>query len=271
MEIITQTLSDKEIEEGLTLFAKYIKKVGYTHADPLRENCYISSSFITGVYFPNTVFNTDQKHPSYNITSVSKVNGVLGVVYSLKESVKESVKEKATEKARFLLNDYLFLFYSFDELLYSYEFKQIKRAICERLQHYEQELNALNDIKRLYKKDGEPFAVLQKNFNKNISFERSLFTGSVSCVKFWGYRDYIYLYRTDENRKAHAEPNADEVSELLNAYKNNLIERINTNKNTLKTLERDYTRFEKAVKTLKEFKQSVNNWGDYSKVLNTMI
>ncbi len=260
---ITQEMNDNEIKTAVKLFEKAMKKSGlfkYTHANPLTDNCYISScGCIIGVYFPNTQFEC-LNHSHYEVCALVKHNNELGVCYSLKDDFNPS------DKVRVYFDDYIFA--SFDELIYTREEREIKKAVERRIKEYNKNLKTLESIKRVYKKNGEPFARLLDNFTgANISLSYSLMGGEVASVKI-NY-DEIYIYRKDENREKPL--TAEELESLINEYKQRFINYLATEKNNLKTLESNFKKFKKITDQLKDFLSQTANKYDYKKQLEYMI
>lgn len=248
----TEIMNDKDI----TLSIKYLKKAlskkvfTYEHADPIEQNCYISSAgCIIGLYFPNTKI-MQKRHPSYNVCSLSKVGGVLGVVYSLKEECKTDKLAKYFEE---------FIFESFEQVLYPVEFGRVREHIQRNRQAYAEDVRKLENIKRVYKKDGGNFARFLDNFKGGtIELSRSYMDGSVMSFKIGGF-DGVYLYRDNETAKHNPEPTADELEELIAKKKESLLRCVAECDKDLKNLEKDFEKFEKITKELKDFLHSVNN------------
>lgn len=266
--IFTQPMNENEIKEALKLFKKLLSKRAniytYEHANPIQQNCYISScDCIIGVYFPNSVIKATI-HKNYTICSLSKVNNKLGVVFSLNDDFANSLSEK--EKIYF--DDYIF--YSFDDLLYTYEEKKIKEAIEKRIKDYTHNLETLSKIKRVYKKNGEPFARLLDNFTGvNIRLNYCILSPVVSSIKI-NY-DELWLYRTQENKEKCDIPTLEEMTELLRDTTERTTKALKQEKENLKQLETTFKRFEKLTKALKSFFDETPNKYDYKKQLEYMI
>lgn len=206
-ENIYQEMNEKEIEKGLILFAQYLKKahIETEHADPLKENCYTSSSDITGVFFPNTTFKGEQIGRLYEITAISKRGGKLGIVKTLRDGVES--KNLAFD-----------LFYTFESLLYSGEELIIMRKIDESINYHKNEIATCERLKTVSRKNGEQFKNLLQNFEGvSVTFDHSVFTAAVTSIKIGGYYG-VTLYRKDEDKKTNATPTVEEITELRDEY-----------------------------------------------------
>lgn len=262
--IFTQPQNENEIKTSLNLFKKLLTKHAdrftIEHADPIKENCYIASAgCVVGVYFPNSIIK-DSKHTLYKVCCLAKINNILGVVYELKED------NNLTEKAKIYFDNYIF--YSFNDLIYTYEETLIIKNINNRIKDYEKQLNALNKIKRVYKKNGDNFARLFDNFEgATFTPSYSLMSGALVSVKI-NY-DCVYLYRKDENKDK--DPTADEIETLINEAKEKYNNYLKEERDNLRNLEKNYKKFSKIVKDLKAFLNSVNNQYDFKKALEYML
>lgn len=267
-EICTQEMTEKEIEESLKLFSKLLKRngYGYQHANPLKENCYISSSDVIGVYFPNSVIE-HPTHKSYNLTALSKVNNKLCVVFTLKDEIYFRQQENPPKNFYFYLDQYKAD--TIESLLYDCDFLKIKEKINNRIKEYDNIINALKDIKRVSKENGEPFANVLKNFESKsyLYFDYCILSPVVNSVKIG---QVLTMYREDEDKKKADTPAVEEVQELINkylgyynGYKANATE-------DLKNLEKYYLKLQKIAESVKEFKNLVNNWYDFKDTFESM-
>ena len=148
------SMKEEEQKEALKLLALAIKekKISYNpeHASPLKENCYISSGSVEGIYFPNTEFINDA---IYKVVCVAKYKGELGIIF-------EYVGRYANPENK---NNYNFS--SFEYLLYNYDERKILESLNAEIKVYNEDLQAINLIELQTKKDGTEFADFSKNFN----------------------------------------------------------------------------------------------------------
>ena len=248
-----QTMTEAEQIEALRLLKEAIKRgvIRYEHADPIKQNCYISSSYIEGLYFPNTSFYlTAEKHTFYNVCAIAKINYNLCLVYSLKDDTPDNLKEHLKE----------FTSDTLESLIYSYEERQILSELNKRIKEHKSELETLTKIKRVYKKNGEDFALLSKCFEGYYSFYigRSWFNGEATEIKING----VSLWRSDEARKQSREPSAEEVEALICQYIQTNKDYINKYERAKKTTRQNYLKMSKLVNTCKAFFDTLQN-GEY--------
>ena len=263
-EITTQPMSEKEIKDALKMFKKYLVMYGitYTHANPINENAYTSSSYIIGVFFPNTQFDQLKTHSCYNICSLSKVGDKLGIVYSLKDDA------KIPERARIYFDNYIFE--DFITLIYGYHFKNIYAKIEKRIKEYKHITETLGKIKRVYKKSGGNFADTLRNFEGvNMYFDYMILSPLV-CSVVVGYNT-IHLYREEDDKKASNTPTVEELEKLIKKYINQYNDYIKRDEKELKNLETIFSKFKKIMAQLKEFRATVSHWTDYKEEIDGML
>lgn len=261
-EFTTQEMTQKEINDSLMLFKKYLKKISYEHANPTQENCYISSSDIIGVYFPNTQFKT-KLHQNYNLTCISKVNNKLGVIFVKKDEINDKLSE-------FLP---LYFFEDFDTLLYSRYFLQIREEINKDIKQTEELKNVLLNIKRVYRVNGQPFKNLLENFmGAHLYIDYGFtFSGTPIAQSLKINYDKIVIYRDDESKQQRNTPTIEEIENLIKDKIARYNIYINEQKNALKHLEKDFSKFEKICNDLKAFRKATYNYYKFENVLKYMI
>lgn len=264
----TQEMTEKEIEESLKLFSKLLKRngYGYQHSNPLQENCYISSSDVIGVYFPNSVIE-HPTHKNYNLIALSKVNNKLCVVFSLKDEIYFRQQENPPKNIYFYLDQYKAD--TIESLLYDYDFLKIKEKITNRIKEYNETIEVLTNIKMVSKKNGEPFANVLKNFESKsyLYFDFCICSPVVSSVKIG---QVLTMYRTDENKKISNTPTVEEVQQLINTYLGYYNGYKAKATEDLKNLEKYYIKLQKIAESVKDFKNLVNNWYDFKDTFESM-
>lgn len=267
-EIKTQELNEKEIEESLKLFSKLLKRNGYGYqgANPIKENCYISSSDIIGIYFPNSVIE-HPTHKSYDLTALSKINNKLCVVFTLKDEIYFKQQENPPKNIYFYLDQYKAD--TLESLLYDYDFLNIKEKITRRIKEYDEIIAVLTNIKRVSRKNGEPFANVLKNFESKsyLYFDFCICSPVVSSVKIG---QVLTMYRADENKKKTDTPTVEEVQELIIQYLGYYAGYKALAEEDLKNLEKYYLRLKKIAESVKDFKNLVNNWYDFKDSFESM-
>lgn len=159
--IIFQSMNDDEQREAIKLLKKCIKEGKITYdkekANPCEQYCYISSGSVEGIYFPNSEIDYAKKY--FDFVAVTKVDGELGITLSFNED------EAPDRVKQFHVNDYCFQ--SFISILYTYEERNCIEELQNNINRCKDELFVLKRIKRIYKKDGKPFADLTKNIDPN--------------------------------------------------------------------------------------------------------
>ena len=255
--LFNQEMNENDIKKALNLLKEALKRevLSYTHADPIKENCYISSGYISGLYFPNSKIklNSDlvyNEHKNYNFSCIAKIDYKLCFVYALKDEASDNIK-------RVLKN---FVYDEIESILYSYEERQVKSNLESKLKDYTQRKEKLQTIKRVYKKDNSDFALLNKCFtNCNITFEYSYFDRALTSYNLT-YNERIY--RSDEQQKQPLTAN-----EIEQAIKDKIVyydKRISETKNALKNLYKNIVKMKKLIKTCKAFFDSLTNGEEYA-------
>lgn len=243
----TQEMKEQEINLSLELLKKAIKRgvITYEHANPLEQNCYISSNDIIGVYFPNTKLKV-LNHISYDPFALCSIGGVLYLAFSLKDD--------ASDFARKHLDNYLFE--DLETLAYGRELLEIKKEIKRNIKEYENILKVLEQIKTERKKDGTPFKNVLQNFSGvNMSFEYSIF-GAVSSIRInWGA---VTLYRNDDDRETTGTPTHAEIEKLIQEKKERIKKYINEEEKLYKDIDKIFFTFEKLVKPIKELRKQLD-------------
>lgn len=250
-------MNENDIKKAINLLKEALKRevLSYTHANPLKENCYISSGYISGLYFPNSVIklNSDlvyNAHKNYRFCCIAKIEYQLCFVYALKDETSDNIKK--------VLKD--FIYDDIESIIYSYEERQVKSNLENKLKDYTQRKEKLLTIKRVYKKDNSDFSLLNKCFtNCNIAFEYSSFHNTLTAYNL-NYNERIY--RSDEQRKQPLT-----ASEIEQAIKEKIVyysERISETKNALKNLYKNIVKMKKLIKTCKAFFDSLTNGEEYA-------
>lgn len=161
-------LTNNEIKTALKDFKNYLQsknnilKIDVSKADPLKENCYISSGSIAGVYFPNSIILLNDTiydyYNIYNFVCIGKnSNEETGFYLRLKE---EYHKENGMPKG--CLQEVAFIPFAY----ISKEYFEIKNEIKKDIQKLKKEIEILKTFKLTPKKDGTP----RENFRLNFEF-----------------------------------------------------------------------------------------------------
>ena len=247
-------MTENDIRKALQLLKQCIteKKVGYTHADPIQQNCYISSSSIEGLYFPNTEFVESSK--ILRFVCVAKYKSELGIVYDYTEEFLEHRKKHPNA----LYEDYDF--YSFNDILYTYEERKIVDKLNIEINAYNKDLQVINAIEYQTRKDGKPFENLKQNFvldneQKSIGFYRDSIGFIVITYrdkKSNKYYSYDTCYKGDDLQ---------ELKDFIESHKNSCIDYVARHKKELKQVH-------KISADIKKINDIINK---YSYVVKTVI
>lgn len=161
-------MNDKQIENAISLFKQTLRdrhKLFTYSGLPLEESCcYTSSSYIKGVYFPNSVVSfLPYKDREARCISMSK-DGEYCLVLALKENL-DPYNESQLARIKQVCKPYRYI--PLRKILYSYEEERIREEFQRYASDCERDLEAWKHLKRVYKKDGTPFARLDANFGES--------------------------------------------------------------------------------------------------------
>lgn len=261
-EFLTEEMTKQEAKEGLNLFKKFLKVksgvVSWSKSNPIEENAYISSGEIIGVYFPNTIF-TVEGWKNYDLLSISKVSGRLGLVFALKDDASPRLKEVFVA----------YMFSDFDSLTYHRDMLEIKQKLERDRKDYENNLKVLNAIKPSAKKDGGEFEDVKKNFaGVFVSVERS-YNGIISRVSFSAsvpqYASYtIYWNSAPDPTIAQLWEEIEKAKEREMSY----IDKINAE---IKTLEKTFNKMLALGLELNALLRPLSGFSYYEDSLKTII
>ena len=244
-----QTMSAQEQGEALKQFKTVLnlKKISYNteHANPLKQYCYISSGDVEGIYFPNSeIFYNDY----FNFVCVAKQDSKLGIVAEYKENY---------FKSKILSNDD-FIFYSFDELIYTKDELRTLETLNRELKQIKNELKVLNAIQYQTKKDGGEFSNLLKNIKNDLG------EGLKMSAWFAGYNNsYIELslseLKTSKNGVQYNEYSKVTIYDIesLEAFKNAVEKTKKSHENYIKELESDIKNIKNIYKIVYKFKKEL--------------
>ena len=262
---LNQEMKPEEIDEAITLLNEALKRniFTYEHANPIKENCYISSGYISGLYFPNTtlLLNSERvynAHKNYNFSCIAKIDYKLCFVYSLKDEINPVFKSLKLKP---------FIYDEIESVLYSYEERQIKSKLEARLKEHNKRLQDLQKITRSKTKTGEDFKILNKSFNNCvITINHNLYDSKITGFKI-NY-DY-YIYFKDEKESINADIIEAEIKKAIEQEKKS----INNTKTALKKLFSNYTKMLKIKDNCKAFFNSLENGENYifKEVFKSMI
>ena len=272
-------LTNKEIKKVLTGFTSYINSNNsiieeIKNADPIKENCYISSGAVVGVFFPNTEIILNKYYNFWDFACLGKnENNELGFWLSLKPEHYENNHPKG------YLQEFCFIPF----IVIDSKYFEIKKRIENDIQELKNKLFTLNSIKPNYKKNGSSLANINKWFtckykNKytgtenenNIVFEASRSWGdstitSIKITFYYNYEEYHYLQEKDKNKFLDVERyrNQNEWINYFEYLKNECIQRIEEKELILKNSLKIFRKAEALKDSYKKQKAEIKKDGGY--------
>lgn len=180
---IFREMTDAEQSLALRKLAQAIKEkpstFAITHSDPIKENCYTSSSSLAGIYFPNSVVRI-AGWESYDVVALCESeDDQICLVLTLNPKGAERAKKFPS----LCQSDYVAV--NIDCLIYDREEMEIREKISSYLLENQNKLHALKTLKRATKKDGKPFANIAQNYPDSLTLVRG-WTGTVDKLHIAG-------------------------------------------------------------------------------------
>lgn len=150
-----------------------------------------------------------------------------------------------------------------------YSIEDAKNEMARKVRYYENRIAAWKAVKRLYKKSGEPFAVLSKNF-ENCKFCEQYSSLYVYIYVAGSYdRDEINLTSAARNPYTHKNGETDEITaDFVEKCINDLIEKyrgwMEKDMRGLEMIEKQIEEITPELDTLrKEIKKAEENGANY--------
>ena len=265
MEKEFQTMSATEQKEAIRLLNLAIKQhqFDYKHANPMQQNCYISSGSVEGIFFPNTEIyataNGNHFAPCHEFVALVKYNGDLGICFAYKDEYLQELTKNATEENKQHIYNRLsgYYFEPLANIVYTYEERTLIDELQKRISKLKTDIATLKNIKVIYKKDGKPFANILNAFDPkpycdvsiracieayatNITIYESITHIAASGDKYNTYNT-IYLYGIES-----AEQILPKVRELINNYTAS-IEELNRDIKNIKKVSKAISQFQNAI------------------------
>lgn len=237
-------MNQTEIEQAIALLKEGLKRgvFTYEHANPIEQNCYISSNYIEGLYFPNTTIKTSAHSEGLKFVCLAKVKYQLVAVFEWKDSKYESLNGKYhTDRLK--------------DLVFTQEENEVTDELTRRIKNLSEDLESLSKIKRVHKKDGKDFATLTRNFEGVYS---------LNC-DWYGYPKkhchsvYVNGYYLSLKQEKDTEPSADEIESLINAEKEILKKNIKAHRERLKRVAQNVRKIYRLVKPLRAYLNTLDD------------
>lgn len=240
-----QPMTTTDKKEALNLLKLGIKNgyITYTHANPIEQNCYISSGSIEGLYFPNSQMNFG--HSLMKFVCIAKINSEICVVHQwLKDCPRACEGDYEKEPL--------------EGFVKSSEQIEIEHAFKKAIAGYEEALKDLGKIKRVRTKDGSDYKTLSRNFEGCYQFiiERSHWNANILWVELGG--ETLYIHGEKQSLTA------DEVEALINDKKTYYADMLKKKQNALKKVPQRMAYFFKRMASLREWANSLDEEEYYS-------
>lgn len=253
-------LTEKEQKEVIKQFKIFLEsnkntlEIKENGIDPFKENCYISTQDIAGIYFSNNEIEIKNDR-FYTFLCIGKNDrGEFGYYTILKDA--QDIEPKYRSVIGRLETYHFKPFIKINEAYF-----KIKNKMLESLKKYENNLNILKSFKVVTKKDGSMF----KDYNKNFIFTSNQEEKSpiITCDRSWSYnyitsidiffnynyKIYYYLDRGEKDKKYY---NIEDLFTPQNLYNNIILKEIEETqkkiqelKKNLKDLLKDFLKIEK--------------------------
>lgn len=235
-----QPMTTTDKKEALNLLKMAIKNgyITYTHANPIEQNCYISSGSVEGLYFPNSQMNFG--HSLMRFVCIAKVGAELCVIHQWLKDCPRRANKGDYEKE------------PLEGYAKSREQIELEHTFKKSIRDYKEALDNLAKIKRVRAKDGSDYKTLSRNFEGCYSFqiENHLFSDKIFCLKINGEHLYPHEEKTSLT--------ADEVEALVNDKKTYYADMLKKKQTALKKVPQRMARFFKQVASLRGWINSLD-------------
>lgn len=249
MKELKTTITAEEKKNILMMFAQLLKERPNIIKDlnntsiknTIEQACFISSGLngeADGIFFPNSTFKMNNSTKDF----------VCLCMYNDKPSICMAYPDNTVFKS---LKDKLY-FTSLESVIYSNEELEAQKVLNSYIKNYEDKIDLLSSIYRVFKKDGKDFQDFKKNFGSNINHLSICFESDTRIALYASktfengfykrYEDTIYLSGTgytNENIKPS------DFMKILNDYIQKYNEYIKEYKNKLKKLHSEALQVEK--------------------------
>lgn len=263
MEKLKTTITAEEQKNILSMFSQLLKERPNTIKDlkntsiknTIEQACFISKGLdgeADGIFFPNSIFEMNN----------SKKDFICLCIYEGKPSICLAYPDNDIFKS---LSDKKY-YTSLESLIYSYEELEAQKELNSYINDYEDKIELLKSIYRVYKKDGKDFQYFEKNFSSKLNNFIMRFESDTRIVLYASklyengfykrYEDSIYLSGTGYTKETIT-PSIfmDLINEEIKKYNDYLSEC----KNKLKNLHNEALQVEKIFNDLMLKKDSFIN------------
>lgn len=268
LEGLKTTITPEEKRNILSMFSQLLKERPNVIKDlenpsvknTIEQACFISEGLdgvADGIFFPNSVFEMNN----------SKKDFVCLCIYDDKPSICQTYSNiKSLEGKNY--------FTSLESLIYSYEELERRKKLESYIIDYQDKIELLSSIYRIYKKDGTDFQDFKKNFGSNINhfsicFESdtgiALYASKIENGFYKRYEETIYLSEKGYD-KENIKPS--DFMDIINDYTKKYNEYIQGYRNKLENLHREALQIEKIFNDLMIKKDSFVNKDFFKKYID---
>ena len=264
LEGLKTTITPEEKENILKMFSQLLSERPNIIKDnnnssvksTINQACFISKGLdgvSDGIFFPNSIFEMNN----------SKKDFVCLCIYDNKPSICLAYPDDSVFKS---LSDKRY-YTTLESLIYSYEELERRKELESYIIDYQDKIELLSSIYRIYKKDGTDFQDFKKNFGSKMSYfsiKYGLYTNSIELYAtklldngfYSRYNDIIYLSGTGYT-KENIKPS--DFMDIINDYIKKYNEYIQGYRNKLENLHREALQIEKIFNDLMIKKDSFVN------------
>lgn len=274
LEKLKATITTEEKENILKMFSQLLKERPNIIKDlknksvknTIEESCFISKGLdgiADGIFFPNSIFEMNNSKKRICLC-----------IYDNKPSICMAYPDDAVFKS---LTDKKY-FTSLESLIYSNEELERREELNSYINDYQDKIELLSSIYRIYKKDGNDFQDFKKNFGSkmtrfSIKFDSDtrieLYANKILGNDFYKrYEDTFYLSGTGYTNE-NITPSI--FMELINDEIKKYNYYISDYKNKLKNLHCEALQIEKIFNDLLSKKDSFTNKHFFSKYIEKNV
>lgn len=203
MEKLKTTITKEEKTNILNMFSQLLKErpniikdtINTSIKNTIEQACFISRGLegkADGIFFPNSIFEMNNSKKDFICLCIYDGKPSICLAYP-DDSIFNSLKDKL-------------YFTSLESLIYSYEELERREELDSYIKDYQDKIELLNSIYRVFKKDGKDFQNFEKNFSSKLNNFIMRFESDTRIVLYASktfengfykrYADVIYLSGT---------------------------------------------------------------------------
>ena len=207
-------MNDRQIDEAIAQFKQAVKEYPDDFIieghDPIKENAYTSSSYIPGVYFPNTKIRVACSK-CYDVCCLAMTkDGRYHIAMAMVGERPEAFTDREWERIKEACPQFEYL--PLEEVLYANDEIKCMRELKEYINEANTKAEALANIKIARRKNGCWFQRLEANFpGVTITPSVNYFDGTVSSAKlsgWWYKQQFVEIYISFPEKLKEITPDA---------------------------------------------------------------